>query len=93
MEVDLLDSSVDHVESVPKESVSSSVWSYFKKTKDSNSSSCNRCGAPIQCQGGSTSGMRKHLKSKLNCVTSASTKGINMNIILLCIVLCAVSQI
>lgn len=84
MENELLDATIDRVEPLVTESVSSSVWSYFKKTKEAHSAVCSRCGTSIQCKGGTTSGMRTHLKLKhgiaLVSITSESSKGIDMNV-------------
>lgn len=58
----------------------SGVWSHFQKSKDGNCANCLRSNTPIQCKGGSTSGMRTHLKIKHVIVlprASESSKGIS----------------
>lgn len=39
------------------------VWKYFK-VKDANSATCSLCSKILSCKGKSTSGLKRHLKSK-----------------------------
>lgn len=55
--------------------MSTTVWKHFTKSIDKKSAVCSLCQKSIQTQGGSTSGLHVHLKSKHKIVIS---KGISM---------------
>lgn len=51
-------------EEVPRSSSSkSSVWYHFLRAKDKNEAKCRKCNKILRTLGGSTSGLRKHLKN------------------------------
>lgn len=57
--------------------VSTSVWDHFTKSDDKNRAICSICKTSIKTQGGTTSGLHVHLKSKHNItIAKASVKGI-----------------
>lgn len=56
------------------------VWKYFSKSMDKNSAVCSICKKRIKTQGGTTTGLHVHLKSKHKIVTPKDkTKGISTN--------------
>lgn len=59
---------------------SSTVWKHFTRSIDKNSAVCSICQKSIRTQGGTTSGLHVHLKSKHNIVIPKDKiKGISMS--------------
>ena len=51
------------------------AWAHFDRDTTGQSATCKKCSAKIKCSGGSTSGLKRHLKSKHNIVEEGTPQG------------------